>query len=114
MVSISDTGELRVEWQPGGHISDYDPDWLRAHRGGAGDRSRCGPALATWGAELSNAMPGADYADVKGSDDALTTWLCLSCLSVALRHEQGMFSICFLYGGHGYGVQGGIAGARIE
>ena len=37
-----------------------------------------------------------------------------TCLSVALRHEQGMFSICFLYGGHGYGVQGGIAGARIE
>ena len=35
-------------------------------------------------------------------------------LSVALRHERGMFSICFLYGGHGYGVQGGIAGARIE
>ena len=39
---------------------------------------------------------------------------CDSCLSVALRHERGMFSICFLYGGHGYGVQGGIAGARIE
>ena len=35
-------------------------------------------------------------------------------LSVTLRHERGMFSICFLYGGHGYGVQGGIAGARIE
>ena len=37
-----------------------------------------------------------------------------SFLSVTLRHERGMFSICFLYGGHGYGVQGGIAGARIE
>ena len=74
-VSIGDAGGLRVEWQPGGHVSDYDPGWLRGHRSGAGDRSTGGPAPATWGAALSKAMPGAEYEDVTGSDDALMTWL---------------------------------------
>lgn len=74
-VSITDSGGLRVQWQPGGHVSDYDADWLRGHRGGADEASPCGPAPATWGAELSEAMPGADYGAVTGSDDALLDWL---------------------------------------
>ena len=76
-VSISDVGGLRVEWQPEGHVSDYDPDWLRGHRGGIHDRSPDGPARTMWGAELSNAMPCADYDAVVGSDSALLHWLCL-------------------------------------
>ena len=75
-VSITSEGELRVEWQPGGHVSDYGSDWLREHRGVAQDRPRCGSVVpATWGAELSNAMPGADYDAVSGSDGALLHWL---------------------------------------
>ena len=74
-VSITDSGGLRVQWQPEGHVSDYDPDWLRAHRGVADDRSRSGPAPVTWGAELSRAMPAADYGAVTGSDSALLSWL---------------------------------------
>ena len=36
---------------------------------------QCDPPPATWGAELSEAMPGADYGAVTGSDDALLDWL---------------------------------------
>ena len=74
-VSITDAGGLRVEWQPEGHVSDYDSDWLRGLRGGPRDRSHWGPALTTWGAELSKAMPNADYDAVTGSDSALLHWL---------------------------------------
>ena len=74
-VSITDAGGLRVQWRPEGHVSDYDSDWLRGHRGGADEAPPCGPALATWGAELSEAMPGADHDAVTSSDGALLDWL---------------------------------------
>ncbi len=74
-VSITDTGGLRVQWRPEGHVSDYDSDWLRGHRGGADDAAPCGPAPATWGAELLEAMPGADHDAVTSSDGALLDWL---------------------------------------
>ncbi len=74
-VSITDAGGLRVQWQPEGHVSDYDSDWLRGHRGGADDAVPCGHAPATWGAELSEAMPGADHDAVTSSDGALLDWL---------------------------------------
>ena len=73
-VSISDSGGLRVQWQPEDHVSDYDSDWLRGHRGG-GEDSQPAPTPATWGAELSGAMPGAAYDAVTDSDDALLDWL---------------------------------------
>ena len=76
-VSITDAGGLRVQWQPGGHVSDYDSDWLRGHCGGSDEGSQCGPAPTTWGAELSKAMLGADYEAVTASDDALLDWLLL-------------------------------------
>ena len=74
-VSITDAGGLRVQWQPEDHVSDYDSDWLRGHRGETDDRSCSGPALATWGAELSKGMPSADYGAVTSSGDALLDWL---------------------------------------
>ncbi len=74
-VSITDAGGLRVQWQPEDHVSDYDSDWLRGHRGGADEDSPCGPAPATWDAELSAAMPSADYRAVTSSDGALLDWL---------------------------------------
>ena len=36
------------------------------------------------------------------------------CPSMTLRHEWRTFSICSLWRGHRYGVQGGIAGGWIE
>ena len=74
-VSITDAGGLQVLWRPEGHVSDYDADWLRGHRGDADEDSQCSPAPATWGAELSEAMPGADYDAVTSNDDALLDWL---------------------------------------
>ncbi len=74
-VSITDAGGLRVQWRPEGHVSDYDSDWLREHRGGSDEGSQLAPVPVTWGAELSGAMPGADYDAVTSSDDALLDWL---------------------------------------
>ena len=74
-VSITDLGGLRVVWQPEGHVSDYESDWLRGHRGGSHDRSHRKPAPVTWGAELSKAMPCADHGVVTASDDAHVQWL---------------------------------------
>ena len=74
-VSITDAGGLRVDWSPEGHVSDYDPDWLRAHCHVENDGSPCEPVPATWGAELSKSMPGADYDAVTGSDSGLLRWL---------------------------------------
>ena len=74
-VSITDSGGLRVDWSPEGHLSDYDSAWLRAHCHGDVDGSHCDPAPATWGAELSKAMPAALHDAVVGSRCALLRWL---------------------------------------
>ena len=74
-VSITEAGGLRVQWRPEDHVSDYDSDWLRGHRGGADEASQCGPAPATWGAELSEAIPSAEHDAVAGSDGTLLDWL---------------------------------------
>ena len=74
-VLITDAGGLRVQWQPEDHVSEYDSDWLREHRGAVDGASPSSPAPSTWGAELSEAMPSADYDAVTGSDDALLDWL---------------------------------------
>lgn len=73
--SITDAGALQVVWQPEDHVSDYESDWLRAHRGGTHARSQRDPAPVTWGAELSEAMPGADHEAVTGDDSTLLHWL---------------------------------------
>ena len=69
-------GGLRVEWRPDGHVSVYDPRWLRAQCNAGGGNAQRGAAPATWDAVLSSAMPGMDYDDIAGSDNALLAWLC--------------------------------------
>ena len=73
--ALTDDGGLRVEWRPEGHVSVYAAGWLRRHQEAGADGPTCRPAPATWGAELSDAMPGADYDAVSGSDAALLDWL---------------------------------------
>ena len=60
-------------------MSDYDPDWLRAHCDGASRGAQRRPAPVTWGAELADAMPGEDHEAVIASDSALLRWLRLLC-----------------------------------
>lgn len=74
-VSITVEGELRVEWQPGGHVSDYESDWLREHRLGEGGGPQPRPAPITWDASLATAMPSVAYDAVVKNEQNLLKWL---------------------------------------
>ena len=74
-VALSGDGGLRVEWRPEGHVSIYDPGWLRTQRDAACGNLQRDTEPTLWGAELSAAMPGADHAEVAGSGEHLLHWL---------------------------------------
>jgi len=71
----TEDGALRIEWHPEGHVSVYDPRWLRTHRNGTGGDGQDRPAPVSWGAEISDAMPGVDYAQAAGDGPGLLRWL---------------------------------------
>lgn len=73
-VSRTEDGALRVEWHPEDHVSVYDSCWLRRHRNGANGDAQ-GPKPVTWDAELSDAMPTVDHAEITGGGDGLLRWL---------------------------------------
>ena len=74
-VALTHRGELCVEWRPRGHVSLYDPGWLRACRDGAAGGSPRDPAPVTWDASLSDAMPILDYDAIAGSERDRLRWL---------------------------------------
>ena len=88
-IALTGDGGLRVEWRPDGHVSVYDPRWLRAHRdAGTDDDPRRRPAPVTWDAALSGALPAMDHDTVAGSDRDLLDWLRLlrdSGVAIATR-----------------------------
>src|SRR5712691_9580615 len=49
-----------------GHVSPFDPDWLRANAGEAPPRTR-----RLWGAEIQSELPVARYDDVAAGRAAL-------------------------------------------
>jgi gamma-butyrobetaine hydroxylase len=53
-----------------GHVSGFDPDWLRANAGEAPARAR-----RLWGAEIQEELPVAHYDDVAAGWAALRDWL---------------------------------------
>ncbi len=56
---IADT-MLRIEWTVDGHITTYDPAWLRSHCHYEHKKRRVNPTL--WDASITNHIPEADYA----------------------------------------------------
>jgi gamma-butyrobetaine hydroxylase len=53
-----------------GHVSRFDPDWLRANAGEAPARAR-----RLWGAEIQDDLPVARYDDVASGGAPLRGWL---------------------------------------
>ena len=73
--TLTDRAGLCVEWHPDGHVSLYDSAWLRAHRDAGNGRLQRRRAPATWGADMSSAMPSADHGALAGSGEGLLHWL---------------------------------------
>jgi len=65
---------VEVDWGDG-HVSRFDPVWLRAHCLSDAERRRRRPAPRPWGAELADALPRMDYATVASAADAHLAFL---------------------------------------
>jgi gamma-butyrobetaine dioxygenase len=74
-VEVTGEGALRLVWSHGGHVSLFDPGWLRS-------KSRTDSAAAApapWRADLVGALPTFDHAAIMSDERVLHAWL------VALR-----------------------------
>ncbi len=56
-------GQLVVGWGAG-HVSRFEPGWLRAHCLSAEERRRRKPAPVIWSAEIASHLPYFDYAEI--------------------------------------------------
>ena len=75
--AVDEYGELCVEWQDG-HISRFEPGWLRVHAYDAESRvERAAQAhiAKTWGADYQGALETFHYAALMEDDAALLVWL---------------------------------------
>ena len=61
-------GHLRLTWASDGHVSEYDPAWLRAHCYSAPERARRRFRPVLWGPELAEEVPQSDYAKVRADE----------------------------------------------
>ncbi|AIO68715.1 gamma-butyrobetaine dioxygenase [Burkholderia oklahomensis] len=72
---IDAQGALAVQWQDG-HVSRFDPGWLRAHAyddASRAERHASRPRRRRWSADL--ALPAFDYRAVMEDPQALLAWL---------------------------------------
>ena len=69
-VAVENDGGLAIVWSHGGHASRYDAAWLRRHcLSDAGRRERRFRPVS-WGPEIANHPPQADYAAAKANPNA--------------------------------------------
>ena len=86
-------GTIRLVWSDG-HVTRYDPAWLRAHCYSDAERKARRPQPITWDAGFAGDLPVVDYARAQTSDserlalhDAVRTYgICLVCNVPAERH----------------------------
>ncbi len=60
---------LEITWQADGHVTTFDPAWLRAHCYSDRERARRQPRPVTWDATLTGQVPQIDYTKAQ-SDEA--------------------------------------------
>lgn len=63
-------GMIRIEWQADGHITVFDPAWLRAHCYAESERVKRAHRPVTWDASITGRIPDVDYAEAVGNDVA--------------------------------------------
>lgn len=76
--ALLDGDQLEVEFQPEGKRVAFDPDWLMRHAYDTEAARAPGwtaPEVETWGADLSDGIPLADFNAVQKDRAALADWL---------------------------------------
>ena len=59
-------GLIRIVWTADGHVTTFDPAWLRAHCYADSERAKRFHKPVTWDAALTGKLPRADYAKARG------------------------------------------------
>ncbi|MFJ4197439.1 gamma-butyrobetaine dioxygenase [Pseudomonas sp. NPDC089534] len=86
---IDSDGRLLIDWQDG-HLSRFDPGWLRAHAyddESRAERLAAWPKPFLWRNELQ--LPVFDYAALMDDNDALLHWL-LAVRDIGLTQVRGV------------------------
>jgi gamma-butyrobetaine hydroxylase len=79
---------MEVVWATDGHVSQYDPAWLRAHCYSASARAERRPARTLWGSEIAARLPQAAYPAIAAQESTLRAWLAaVDQYGFALLHD---------------------------
>ena len=73
--TLADDGAVEIVWANDGHVSRFDPSWLRSNSYPVKEREKRGPQQKLWNAELLQPLPKASFREVSTSDAALRRWL---------------------------------------
>jgi len=60
-------GMVRIQWSADGHITTYDPTWLRSHCNSEQERSKRRNRPVLWDASFSDELPSVDYASARNN-----------------------------------------------
>lgn len=73
-IQVVDGGHLEVTWS-GGHVSTYQPGWLRDHCYSGAERAKRRHQPNLWDASLGANLPSVTFADVQASKQGVLTML---------------------------------------
>jgi gamma-butyrobetaine dioxygenase len=66
-VEVTNSGDLRVTWSPGGEATDFGAAWLRRHCYSPAERARRRRPVVHWDGSLSSSPPRLSYQRARGS-----------------------------------------------
>ncbi|MEM6614276.1 MAG: TauD/TfdA family dioxygenase, partial [Cyanobacteria bacterium P01_C01_bin.72] len=73
-VSLNQNKKVEIVWANEGHVSEFEPSWLR-NRGYAPAKTAQSGLPRLWGASKANAIARADYQQVLQDEAKLRDWL---------------------------------------
>jgi DUF971 family protein len=103
-VSQASNQAVEIQWAGDGHLSRYEPAWLRAHCYCAASRAERRTAPSLWGQEIAARLPEGSYPAIASQEVALRDWLAaIEQFGFALLHDvparPGMvFEVVKLFG----------------
>ncbi|NER37939.1 MAG: DUF971 domain-containing protein [Oscillatoria sp. SIO1A7] len=72
-VCINQEKKIAIVWANDGHVSKFEPVWLRKHDYSNGTQAKWQPKL--WGSEKVSSLAKADYSDILQDEAKLRNWL---------------------------------------
>ena len=83
--NVNSDGKLEVEWNEGGHMSCYDPSWLRENCYTLKNKKKYTSPYQLWDGSLAKNLNSinVEYGDIINSDKGLIKWL-------ELLHHKGI------------------------